>query len=437
MTTAIILAGHGSHISPETGGLVWRQVDRLRALGIADEVTAAFWKEQPSFHTVLGTLVSDDITVIPMFTATGYFTQTVIPTEMGFHEKLRDSNAVNVRYARHLGDHPAMSEMLLRRVRQVMADEQLEPGDTAIAVIGHSTKRNLQSRLATIAQVEALQRQNVAAEVIAVYLDDEPEIPSAYQLARARNLIAVPYFLANGSHTTIDVPRELGLRQGSFREQIDGRNVFYTAAMGDDDSLTSMIVDLAAEAGAKVQPRNVNSLGHSFPQRGSQRFVQTILQQGEVRFGELCIKPDRIHVWNDPSPIDRIDSFSDLRAAVREKPFRPLASSLGLPTGWFVDIDEPWKLHAVVETIYPGVIAAWAAGEEFTPNDFVRVIERQTGQFRALAGMSFSRREDLVDRVCGSCILQPTWHIRTRSGIPCAEPCNLWLSEALEDDANG
>ena len=40
--TALVLAGHGSHLSPDTAGVVWEQVDKLRALKVADEVTAAF-----------------------------------------------------------------------------------------------------------------------------------------------------------------------------------------------------------------------------------------------------------------------------------------------------------------------------------------------------------------------------------------------------------
>jgi sirohydrochlorin cobaltochelatase len=102
VTTALILAGHGSHISAETAGIVWRQVDRLRALGVADEVTAEFWKEMPSFYTVLNSISATDITVVPLFTAQGYFTQTVIPAEMG----------TGFRYTRTLSEHPDLARIV-------------------------------------------------------------------------------------------------------------------------------------------------------------------------------------------------------------------------------------------------------------------------------------------------------------------------------------
>src|SRR5215813_8298367 len=106
MTTALILAGHGSHISPSTAGIIWQRVDELRALGVADEITAAFWKEMPSFHGVIHSLNADDITIVPLFTAQGYFTRTVIPAEMGLDGAITRRDGRTLRYTRTLGEHP-------------------------------------------------------------------------------------------------------------------------------------------------------------------------------------------------------------------------------------------------------------------------------------------------------------------------------------------
>lgn len=106
VSTALVLAGHGSHITLETAGLVWSHVDALRSMGAADEVTAAFWKEQPSFQTVFNSLAAQDITVVPLFTAQGYFTQTVIPTEMGLAGTITHRDGRIIRYTRTLNEHP-------------------------------------------------------------------------------------------------------------------------------------------------------------------------------------------------------------------------------------------------------------------------------------------------------------------------------------------
>ena len=80
---ALILAGHGSHVSPTTAGLVWGYVDRLRLLGVAAEITACFWKEPPSYSQVIHTVASQNVVVVPVFTAQGYFADDVLPSEMG------------------------------------------------------------------------------------------------------------------------------------------------------------------------------------------------------------------------------------------------------------------------------------------------------------------------------------------------------------------
>src|SRR5579859_1734182 len=206
MTTALILAGHGSHISPKTAGLVWRHVDSLRAMGVADEITATFWKELPSFHRVINSISATDITIIPLFTAQGYFTRTVIPSEMGLSGPLTILKGRTIRYARTLSEHPYLSQVVDRRVQHAVRDRSFAPEQTAIAIIGHSTQRMPESREATEAQVARLRKSGISAEVVAVYLDDDPRIPDVYRLTSAPNLIAVPYFLALGSHTTLDVP---------------------------------------------------------------------------------------------------------------------------------------------------------------------------------------------------------------------------------------
>src|SRR5260221_13172956 len=117
MTTALVLAGHGSHISPQTAGLGWRHVDTLRAMGVADEISAAFWKEMPSYHHVLHSLAATDVTIVPLFTAQGYFTRTVIPAELGLNGSLTTADGRILRYARTLSEHPHLAEVVERRVK--------------------------------------------------------------------------------------------------------------------------------------------------------------------------------------------------------------------------------------------------------------------------------------------------------------------------------
>ncbi len=469
--TALVLAGHGSHISPETAGLVWRHVDILRRSGVADEVTAAFWKEAPAFHDVFRTLTADDITVVPMFTARGYFTQTVIPAEMCLTGALTYRDGRTIRYARTLGEHPAMADLVMRRVTEWLSriGTNAPQEQVAVAVIGHSTRLNPESRRATEAQAESLRAANLVAEVVAVYLDDTPEISEIYELTHAPIIIAVPYFLASGSHVSIDVPTRLGLPIGQTVGQIQGRRVYYMPPIGVDESVSGVILDLAREATARTSPpqspsplrsegeaiprhpspQNGEELGvrfspsaawRSFPQAGRQALIDAVQPSETFTFGQLALTCDAVRSVDDAgapaTALLDITTPEQLRSTVRDVPFRPLPTARNLPGGWRVRINDPEQLQAVVETVYPGAVAEWAAYQAgtLTIEPLETITARQTGQFRALKDLSASEQSNVVETVCGKCVRHPTWHVGESpvGVIPCAAPCNWWMSHALK-----
>jgi len=445
--TALILAGHGSHISPETAGIVWDQVDTLRALGVADEVTAAFWKEMPSFHTVFNSLESTDITVVPLFTAQGYFTQTVIPAEMGLTGAITKRDGRTIRYARTLGEHPYLFTVVENWVDAARRVLGAPPDETAVAIIGHSTRRNPDSRKAAEAQAAHLREQNIFAQVEAVYLDDSPAIADIYTLTNAPYLIALPFFLAEGSHTTIDVVRELGFTDGDRdRQVVNGRMVFYTSPVGLTDQLTDLILELAQEAGASLNPPREGSRWDSFPAQGRSRYwlmmqavSQVKLGMNSIRFGQLDLSMNEVICRSDGGVLEAITDAGELRQRVRENPFRPLATSNDLPRGWRVPVDGDLnRLHAIVETVYPGIVGDIMANV-FGIGSLKSTLARQTGQYRQLEQLSSAQVKGIVNRVCNGCIRRPNWHYKQSmtgskpSKLLCPEPCNFWLSAAMKE----
>jgi hypothetical protein len=138
----------------------------------------------------------------------------------------------------------------------------------------------------------------------------------------------------------------------------------------------------------------------------------------------------------DDMPAKVIATSSELRQFVRENPFRPLATDDRLPGGWQVPVETPEQLHAVVETVYPGAAAWWAANQQgqFTSESFEAVIERQQGDYRALSQLTNEQRTEMIQQRCGGCVCHPIWstHTAPLNTIPCPEPCNVWLSTGLQ-----
>lgn len=432
---ALVLAGHGSHISAETAGVVWGYVDRLRRMGVADEVTACFWKEQPAFSHVLESVAADEVVVVPVFTAQGYFTRDVLPAEMGLEGALTRRGKRRIHLTPTVGEHHLLDAIVDSRLCDTIAKFGLQPGRTAAAIIGHGTPRNRNSRAAARAQAERLRALGWLKEVAAVYLDDEPAIPTVYRDTRSPNIIALPYFLAEGSHVTRDVPRALGLSGGHEPQTVNGRRVHYCEPVGTDETICDVILELARDTGLAFGRREHADAWSGFPTAGKDALVSALKRERIMRFGQVMLSRER--AWGNGESDDSraFTSPAALRAHLRNAPFRPLATSGDLPGGWQVDLATPEQAHAVLETVYPGLVAAWAAQHNgsLAPESLESVSKRQVGIFQDIHLLAQQQIGRAVEQVCGDCVCHPTWWRRTNSdgaGLPCRAACNLWLSKA-------
>lgn len=441
--TALILAGHGSHVSANTAGIIWSAVDRLRRWGVADEITACFWKETPPFSQVLDTVEADDVVIVPVFTARGYFTGEVIPTELGMAGNISVRDGKRIQLTRPLGEHPHLGSIVERQLRAIIDRYKLAPDQTAAAIIGHGTSRNRQSRDTARNQAGRIRELNWLGEAVDVYLDDEPDIPSVYQRTSAPHIIALPYFVADGSHVRHDIPRALGIAEMDAVNRVNGRYVYYCEPVGSDESICQLILDLARETGLPFLRKSTAGNWRHFPRAGSRALLQALESERILQFGQLMLSQER--AWHRDN-VDEGKGFTSpaaLRAFLRERPFRPLATSADLPAGWRVDLDDAQDAQAVIETIYPGLIADWAANRRgaLKCESLEDIGRRQSGMFKDIHRLPQKVIKMTLDKICRNCVREPTWWSASGNGgatLPCRSACNLWLSTArqLESSAS-
>lgn len=431
--TALIILGHGSHISPNTAGVVWDAVDSLRKIGVADEITGAFWKEQPNFRSVFSSISATDITLVPLFTAHGYFTQTVIPTEMGLTGQIIHRDGQIIRYAQPPVYHPKIQQIVQSRIDDVITQYKLTPLEVGIAIIGHSTRKNPSSRKSTEYQADILRQKGIYGSVITAFLDDDPEIITIYDRIDQPTIITIPLFLAMGSHTTIDVPEAMLLPSDSNYGFVNDKRVIYTPAIGDNNDLTDLILDLARDVGAPLyDPHPQKSAWGYFPRGGWDRLQARLLDEKMVTIGDLHITNEGVRVVDDDQPIAIVTSPTQLRNLVRENPFRPLMTATGLPKGWFAPAASLDEVCAIIETVYPALLPHLFVDEHYQTTPIAETIDRQTGIYRELVNLDTALIQPITDDICAGCIRQPTWHNGISSPIACDEACNWWLSNALE-----
>src|SRR5215213_5560887 len=241
---ALVIVGHGSHLNGDSGLPVYQHAERIRKTGEFDEVVECFWKEEPSMRHVLDTVESEDVYVVPAFLSEGYFTQQVIPRELGLTGPVTRKGDKTVHYAGPLGTFEGMPDVILERADDLMRGKNVS-GRTALALLGHGTDLNKNSGGAIYLNAGRIRARGLYDLVEVGFLDQEPEIGSVVDGVEAENVILIPLFIAEGWHTRETIPEDLGL-DGEVTVS-GGKTIYYGAPVGTHPSLANLIADRARE----------------------------------------------------------------------------------------------------------------------------------------------------------------------------------------------
>ena len=268
----LILVGHGSTLNAESSAPTYQHGDELRRRRIFGQVLECFWKLEPSVCGVMRGVSSSRVFVVPLFISEGYFTEQVIPRELGMcqngasgFERKQVLGGRPVSYCGPVGTHASMTGVILSRARDVVAKHPFprapKPLETTLFIAGHGTGNNENSRKAIERQVELIGRLGIYAGVFPVFMEEEPRIEQCYELALTRHVVMVPFFISDGLHSFEDIPMMLGEPEQSVRERLKlgqptWRNpterreklVWYSASIGDEPLIADVILERVKEA---------------------------------------------------------------------------------------------------------------------------------------------------------------------------------------------
>ena len=269
---ALVLVGHGSTLNAESSAPVYQHADELRKRKIFAQVQEAFWKIEPYLTGVLRGVFAPRVFIVPLFISEGYFTEEVIPRELGFSDGQRRLDRVSphqpkqkLYYCGPIGTHDSMTDVLLRRAREVVDQHPFprapKPEDTTLFIAGHGTGNNENSRKAIERQADLIRAKKLYREVHSVFMEEDPRISDCYTIARAKNIIMVPFFISDGLHSYEDIPVMLGESEKAVRERLaqgqptwrnptekKGKLVWYSAAIGNEPHIADVILQRVREA---------------------------------------------------------------------------------------------------------------------------------------------------------------------------------------------
>ena len=267
---ALLLLAHGSSVNETSSRPTRELTERLRASGLFGEVVCGFWKEKPGLRQALDTLTKPEVFIVPNFTVEGYFVRNVIPKELNLTGPVTDhGNGQILRLCHPVGTHPRMTEVLLHRARE--AAPQVDYAAAALLVLGHGTPRDTRSSEAVEAQVELLRQRGLFSEVHGAFMETPPKIEDWRELTACPEVIAVPFFIADGLHSDEDIPELLGIaeegtalqRERKNPHYLSGRRLYYSRAVGTDPGMVGVVLDQVHswELCARGIPRNGETSG--------------------------------------------------------------------------------------------------------------------------------------------------------------------------------
>ena len=452
----VILVAHGSARSAASAEPVLALAEGLRDRGFP-EVRSAFWKEEPFLHQALELTRCGTVAVLPVFLSEGYFSNTVVPRELGLRY---GDNHVGERWVRllpPLGAEAGLAEIVAARAR-----EGVPPGadmsEALLVVLGHGTQRDPASGDAVLDVCASLGRGRQFARVEPAFIDQEPLLESVLKNAPEPVILLVPFLVAAGWHGGTTVPHELDPDAQGSRH--DGRRIVYTEPVGTHPALVDLAEALLLRAKLPLKPaRGGSALPplirlEPFLEERLARSATTELMQVMISGEDRAVYELR-HVNDegvDPKHLTEIATASALGSFTRRSDDgrqRPLRTAADLPRGWRLCAARVRDVVEALVEVYGSALVHWHLGEagELSGVSFREATAGQTGIYAALTQVGTKGVEAGTRRVCDGlpCLRTRLWGVKgtvtsvkgrrdetaDRLVVPCPRPCPILFSGVL------
>jgi len=110
---ALAVLGHGTPRNPESERNVYIQTDQVRELNAHNEVTTVFIDQEPNMEKVFDLVSAETVVMVPLFIADGWHVGETIPEDMALDGVETRRGGRKLRYARAVGTHPAVADVIL------------------------------------------------------------------------------------------------------------------------------------------------------------------------------------------------------------------------------------------------------------------------------------------------------------------------------------
>lgn len=479
--TALLIVGHGSTENPDSSTPYFDHAAEIRKRNLFAEVHVCFWKEEPSLREALFMIDAPEVYVVPDFISEGYFTQDVIPRELGLDGTTTQRDGKTLHYTLPVGVHSSMTGLILKRAKEVAPDA--DPADTTLIITGHGTGLNQNSTKAIKDQADLIAASGAGyALVTDAYMEEQPFIAEWDKIADTKNVVVVPFFISDGLHSYQDIPVLLGLESevgpaasqtDIFRQnpnQLRGKNLYYSSAIGTEPLIADVILDQIADFDIKHKPTPPVPVNTETLSAHLKKLIHAGVRQiGEIQIQrDLCEFAFALHHIDDEDLATQpafggLDQFHGPEMAraistyAEDGEYRFTKGKINLMRGWIMTLSDEIELLRALDHFYPACTALFIHHQNGSlPIEHLREkLGRQTGMYRFARSISDAGAQELVRKVCGpahNCAKKILWKLDVNTplddseasrfnGIPgtaseieaiplvCREACNHFVAE--------
>ncbi len=118
---AIVVLGHGTPRSTTSAENVYSQARFVARLRPNAEVTTVFMDQEPNLRDVFSRFQASSAVMVPLFVSDGWHVGRTIPEDLDLEGVTRRSDGRTLRFARAVGTHPNVAEVVRELASEAMA----------------------------------------------------------------------------------------------------------------------------------------------------------------------------------------------------------------------------------------------------------------------------------------------------------------------------
>ncbi len=240
--TALVILGHGSSKHASSSIPCRLHADTIRRMEIFESVHCGFLKETPFIEECLDHVQAQNIIIIPNFLAEGYYTKKVIPDKLQLDQDALRGKSVT--YLRPLGLDASLQEIISELAARAMGE--WKPEDTTLMLLGHGSTKSKTSKDTLLEHIAGLREKTSFAQITDLWLEEPPFIKDWRDFADIKQVLFIPYLIADGQHGGWDIPELIGIQRDVYAQYkahaVGDYSIKLTPALGKSPLMVELIL---------------------------------------------------------------------------------------------------------------------------------------------------------------------------------------------------